>query len=125
MTADEEYNLFIEKSKRYFEDAIINYGKEYYDLSMFSLRQSLELFLKALLIKNEDKNSEIYLFGSVLGGNYNMSSDIDILIVTDEKEKIMKLLWDNDYDEPFEFHIKYQNEAKKYFEHIKKIKRIL
>ncbi len=79
----------------------------------------------ANLIKNEDKNSEIYLFGSVLGGNYNMSSDIDILIVTDEKEKIMKLLWDNDYDEPFEFHIKYQNEAKKYFEHIKKIKRIL
>ncbi len=52
MTADEEYNLFIEKSKRYFEDAIINYGKEYYDLSMFSLHQSLELFLKALLIKN-------------------------------------------------------------------------
>ncbi len=54
-----------------------------------------------------------------------MSSDIDILIITDEKQKIMKLLWDNNYDEPFEFHIKYRDEAKKYFEHIKNIKRIL
>jgi hypothetical protein len=43
----------------------------------------------------------------------------------DEKQKIMKLLWDNNYDEPFEFHIKYRDEAKKYFEHIKNIKRIL
>ena len=52
MPADEEYNLFIEKSRRYLEDAIDNYNKEYYDLSMFSLHQCLELFFKALLIKN-------------------------------------------------------------------------
>ena len=63
-------------------------------------------------IKNYDQNSEIYLFDSVLSRNYNMSSDIDILIITDEKQKIMKLLWDNNYDEPFEFHIKYRDEAK-------------
>jgi len=52
LTANEEYKLFIEKSRRYLEDAIDNYNKSYYDLSMFSLHQCLELFLKALLIKN-------------------------------------------------------------------------
>jgi HEPN domain-containing protein len=51
LSVDEEYKLFIEKSRRYFEDALDNYKKEYYDLSMFSLHQCLELFLKALLIK--------------------------------------------------------------------------
>ena len=52
LTAEEEYKLFVEKSKRYFEDAVNNYEKQYYDLSMFSLHQSLELFSRALLIKN-------------------------------------------------------------------------
>ncbi len=77
------------------------------------------------IIKREDQNSEIYLFGSVLSNNYNMSSDIDILIITNNKEKIMKLLWDNSYDEPFEFHIKNKDEAKIYFRHIKNIKKLL
>jgi HEPN domain-containing protein len=38
------------KSKRYREDAEENYNKHYFDLSMFSLHQSLELFLKGMLI---------------------------------------------------------------------------
>jgi predicted nucleotidyltransferase len=77
------------------------------------------------IIKNEDKYVEIYLFGSVLSGNYNMASDIDILIISSNKKKIMKLLWDSNYGEPFEFHIKNKNESKIYFKHIKTIKRIL
>ncbi len=54
-----------------------------------------------------------------------MSSDIDILIITDDKEKIMKLLWDNNYGDPFEFYIKNRDEAKIYFRHIKNIKKLL
>ena len=41
------------------------------------------------LINNYDNNAVIYLFGSVLKGNYNMGSDIDILIVTYKKAGIM------------------------------------
>ncbi len=78
----------------------------------------------ASIIKRWDQNSEIYLFGSVLSNNYNLSSDIDILIITDNKEKIMKLLWDNNYGDPFEFHIKNKDEAKIYFRHIKNIKKL-
>ncbi|EQB74623.1 MAG: hypothetical protein AMDU4_FER2C00003G0068 [Ferroplasma sp. Type II] len=52
LTVEGKYKLFVEKSKRFFEDAVNNYEKQYYDLSMFSLHQSLELLLRALLIKN-------------------------------------------------------------------------
>ena len=76
------------------------------------------------LINDYDSNSDIYLFGSVLKGNYNMGSDIDILIVTAKKAGIMKLLWDNNYDEPLEFHINIEEEAKVYFRHIMEIKKI-
>jgi len=75
-------------------------------------------------IKNIDNDADIYLFGSVLKGNNNMASDIDILIITENKEKVMKCLWDNNYSDPFEFHIRNENESKVYFRHIKEIKKL-
>jgi HEPN domain-containing protein len=49
----EEYKYLIERSKRFYETAIIQIEKEYYDLAAFSLEQGLQLFLKATLIKIE------------------------------------------------------------------------
>jgi HEPN domain-containing protein len=43
----------MEKSKRYMEDSEDNYNKGYYDLSTFSLHQSIELFLKGVLLLKE------------------------------------------------------------------------
>ncbi len=45
--------MFMEKSKRYMEDSEDNYNKGYYDLSIFSLHQSIELFLKGILLSNK------------------------------------------------------------------------
>ncbi len=58
------------------------------------------------VIKNIDPQAEIYLFGSVAEGNYILSSDIDILIITDKpREKILTELWRNGISDPFEIHI--------------------
>lgn len=53
MSHFEEYKYLIERSKRFYETAIIQIEKEYYDLAAFSLEQGLQLFLKATLIKIE------------------------------------------------------------------------
>ncbi len=73
---------------------------------------------------NMDPGAEIYEFGSTVNGNYNMASDIDILIVTSKKEDIIKALWNADFKEPFEFHIRTPDEAGPYFSHVKEIKKI-
>ena len=58
------------------------------------------------VVKNIDPQAEIYLFGSVAEGNYILSSDIDILIITDKpREKILTELWRNGINDPFEIHI--------------------
>ncbi len=58
------------------------------------------------VVKNIDPQAEIYLFGSVAEGNYILSSDIDILIITDKpREKIVTELWKNGISDPFEIHI--------------------
>ena len=58
------------------------------------------------VVKNIDPQAEIYLFGSVAEGNYILSSDIDILIITDKpREKILTELWRNGISDPFEIHI--------------------
>jgi predicted nucleotidyltransferase len=75
-------------------------------------------------IKNIDREANIYLFGSVLKGNNNMASDIDILIVTENKERVMKYIWDNNYSDPFEFHIRNEKESRAYFQHINEMKKL-
>ena len=58
------------------------------------------------VVKNIDLQAEIYLFGSIAEGNYILSSDIDILIITDKpREKILTELWRNGISDPFEIHI--------------------
>ncbi len=47
----EEYGRLRERSKRFYDTALLQIEKGYYDLAAFSLEQSLQLFLKAQLLK--------------------------------------------------------------------------
>ena len=69
-----------------------------------------------------DKNSKVYLFGSVATGKYNMASDIDILIVTSVDRNIIQNALDKEnFGYPFEFHIRNKETAEPYFRHIKEM----
>lgn len=77
------------------------------------------------VISNVDPNANVYLFGSIATGNYNMASDIDILIVTSVERKIIQSSLDREgLGFPFEFHIRTEKESEPYFIHIKEMKLI-
>ena len=68
------------------------------------------------IVKNIDNNARIFVFGSVLTGNITVSSDIDILILENNKNlkdeiyiKILKCI-----DAPVELHIVDNNGFKWY-----------
>jgi len=43
-------NSLLERSRRFYESALFQIEKGFYDLAMFSFKQSLQLFLKAALL---------------------------------------------------------------------------
>ena len=47
----EEYEYLLERSRRFYETALTQIEREFYDLAAFSLEQSLRLYLKACLLK--------------------------------------------------------------------------
>ncbi len=51
MSKYEELRILLERSRRFYESAIIQIEKGFYDLAAFSLERSLQLFLKAYLLK--------------------------------------------------------------------------
>ncbi len=51
MTRREEYELLLERSRRFYETALMQISKGFYDLAAFSLEQALQLFLKACLLE--------------------------------------------------------------------------
>lgn len=51
MSKYEELRILLERSRRFYESSIIQIEKGFYDLTAFSLEQSLQLFLKAYLLK--------------------------------------------------------------------------
>lgn len=67
--------------------------------------------IKALLTKYLE-DFEIYVFGSVIRGDYSIGlSDIDVAIVSDElkirnkKLMVYDILFEKYFDSPFEFHL--------------------
>ena len=67
-----------------------------------------------------DQNTKVYLFGSVATGDYNMASDIDILIVSSRDRNIIQNALDKEnLGFPFEFHIRNEKTAEPYFMHVK------
>ncbi|MEM4489307.1 MAG: nucleotidyltransferase domain-containing protein [Desulfurococcaceae archaeon] len=70
--------------------------------------RNLEHYLKVIVkaVKELDEKAEVYLFGSVAEGTYTLSSDIDILVVTDQSpENVLVKLWEKGIKDPFEVHI--------------------
>jgi len=70
--------------------------------------ENLEKYLKRLVdvVKRLDPSSEVYLFGSVAEGRYLLSSDIDVLVVTDASPgKVLAELWLASMGDPFEVHV--------------------
>ena len=60
-----------------------------------------------MLILKVDPKAEIYLFGSVAEKKHTYSSDVDILVVTEEnKLKILNELVKEEFTNFFEIHIK-------------------
>jgi len=51
LTRTEEFESLLEKSRRFFETALIQSGRGFNDLAAFSLEQSLQLYLKAYLLR--------------------------------------------------------------------------
>jgi len=51
MVRREEYEYLLRRSRQFFETAEMQLEREFYDLAAFSLEQSLQLFLKAALLK--------------------------------------------------------------------------
>ncbi len=50
MIKRDEVNSLLERSRRFYESALFQIEKGFYDLAMFSFKQSLQLFLKAALL---------------------------------------------------------------------------
>lgn len=70
--------------------------------------KNLEHYLARIkqVVKELDENGEVYLFGSVAEGEYTLSSDIDVLIITEKDPFQMRVeLWRAGITEPFELHI--------------------
>lgn len=64
-----------------------------------------------------DKDVEIYLFGSVAENTHNLSSDIDVLVITDlEPAKVHLVLWKEGIREPFEIHVQPSEKLRHYKE---------
>jgi len=69
---------------------------------------NLDKYLRIIVdtVKMLDKDAEVYLFGSVADGRYLLSSDIDILLVTEMPPgKVIAELWKSVITDPFEIHV--------------------
>ena len=85
MTASDEFNSMIEKSRRFLLNAERNINEGFIDIGAFSVNLSLEIYLKALLLKES--------------GDFPHTHDIKILLRNladlsnvDVKKKIELLL---------------------------------
>lgn len=69
-----------------------------------NLPKYLEIIVRR--VKELDKDAEVYLFGSVAEGGHLLSSDIDILVVTDlPPGQVIAYLWSKGIKDPFEIHV--------------------
>ncbi len=51
MPVAEDYRYLVERSRRFYETALVQIDRGFYDLAAFSLEQALQLYLKALLLR--------------------------------------------------------------------------
>lgn len=91
-------------------------------------REAFENLAEKLRIIKEtvgrlDLEAETYIFGSVAEGRHNLSSDIDILVITrSDPAKIHSELWRAGIKEPFEIHVETPERAASYKSRMKLVK---
>ncbi len=85
MTSEEEYNNMLEGSRRFLISAERNLQEGFIDVGAFSANQSLELFLKAMLLKELGDFPHIHDLKVLLQNLAELASGA-------KKEKIMLLL---------------------------------
>lgn len=70
---------------------------------------NLDKYLKRLkeIVLSIDPNAEVYVFGSAAEKRHNYSSDVDILIVTEEdRMRILEAIAREEFTEIFEIHVR-------------------
>ncbi|BDC17852.1 HEPN domain-containing protein [Acidianus sp. HS-5] len=77
MSKKEVVDAFKSRSLRFFEEAVSDVEKGWYDFTLFHLEQSLQLALKAVILENK--------------GSYPFTHDIDELINCLGKTEVMEL----------------------------------
>lgn len=78
---------------------------------------NMDVHLKAIAdaVKKLDENAEAYLFGSVAEGKYLLSSDIDMLIITDlSPAQVIAELEGSGITDPFQIHVAAKNMLETY-----------
>jgi len=75
-------------------------------IEVFSRLES-HLARLAEVVRTLDPDAEVYLFGSVAEGRHLISSDVDVLVVTDRLRpgEVIASLKDEGFDDPFEIHV--------------------
>lgn len=70
--------------------------------------RDLNIYLEKIAhtVARLDSNAEVYLFGSVAEDKHLLSSDIDILVVTEVKPgEMLAALWKEGIKDPLEIHV--------------------
>jgi len=81
MTRREEYEYLLERCRRFYETALMQIDREFYDLAAFSLEQALQLFLKASLLKLGVDYPRTHSVRKLLELIYKITEDKEILNV--------------------------------------------
>ncbi len=79
--------------------------------------KNLKTYIKKIVevTRKLDPSAEIYLFGSVAEGKHFLSSDVDILVVTNTHPgRVLAELWLAGIKEPFEIHVVTRNMLETY-----------
>ncbi|HDD26895.1 MAG TPA: HEPN domain-containing protein [Acidilobales archaeon] len=78
----EEYELLLRRSRMFYETALMQIDRGFYDLAVFSFEQSLQLFLKAVLLK----------LGVDFPRTHSIRKLLELIYKISKNEKIAKLL---------------------------------
>ena len=97
MTASDESNSMIEKSRRFLLNAERNMDEGFIDVGAFNANQSLELYLKALLLKESGDYPHTFDLKNLLRNladlsNVDVKKKIELFL--NEKSLVLSLLQD-------------------------------
>lgn len=94
MTRLEEHEALMERSRRFYETALAQMEKGFYDLAAFSLEQSLQLYLEAALLKLGADYPRTHSVRRLLEVAYRLTGDEEVREVASRLSVELSLLED-------------------------------